>query len=82
MSVSQPLASDEYGRRNFNFQVYFRPDERAPEVRAGLTEKWPHRRGAEPGGFEGYFQALLRAGIDEAESHLVLQLCGGTWDAR
>lgn len=37
--IGQSLASDEYGGRNFTFQVYFRPDELAPEVRQALAEK-------------------------------------------
>jgi hypothetical protein len=39
MSVAQPLASDEDGRRNFNFQVYFRPGRAGSGGAAGLTEK-------------------------------------------
>jgi len=31
--TGQPLASDEYGNRNFTFQVYFRPEELAPALR-------------------------------------------------
>jgi hypothetical protein len=68
--VGQPLASDEYGVRNFTFQVYFRPDELAPEVRHALAEKKWNR--AE---FAGYFQVntfrepVRRIVIDEAKSH-------------
>ena len=34
---SEPLASDEYGNRNFTFQVYFRPDEFPPALRRALS---------------------------------------------
>jgi hypothetical protein len=37
--IGQPLASDEFGGRNFAFQVYFRPDELAPRLRQALTKK-------------------------------------------
>jgi hypothetical protein len=68
--VGKPLASDEYGGRNFTFQVYFRPDELAPEVRQALTEKKLNRAD-----FAGYFKVdtfrepATRMVIDEAKSH-------------
>jgi hypothetical protein len=33
----EPLASDEYGNRNFTFQVYFRPEELPPTLRRALS---------------------------------------------
>jgi hypothetical protein len=33
----QPLASDEYGNRNFTFQVYFRPEELPSGLRRALS---------------------------------------------
>ena len=35
----QPLASDEYGNRNFDFQVYFRPEELPPALRRAHFSK-------------------------------------------
>ncbi len=35
----QPLASDEYGNRNFTFQVYFRPEELPPALLRALSSK-------------------------------------------
>lgn len=35
----QPLASDEYGNRDFTFQVYFRPEELPPALRRSLSSK-------------------------------------------
>ena len=66
----QPLGSDEDGGRNFTFQVYFRPDELAPEVRQALTEKKVGRAD-----LAGYFtvntfrEPARRMVIDEAKSH-------------
>ena len=34
--TGQPLASDEYGDGRYTFQVYFRPDELASEMRAAI----------------------------------------------
>jgi hypothetical protein len=33
----QPMASDEYGNRNFTFSIYFRPEEFTPATRAMLS---------------------------------------------
>ncbi len=80
MSAS-PLASDEYGGRNFTFQVYFRPDELAPKVRQALLEKKWSRAD-----FAGYFQVntfrepVRRIVIDEAKSHFCDgSLADGAW---
>jgi hypothetical protein len=35
--TGQPLASDEYGNRNFTFQVYFRPEELPQALRSVLS---------------------------------------------
>ncbi len=39
--TGQPLASDELANRNFNFTVYFQPEELTPETRQALdARKW------------------------------------------
>jgi hypothetical protein len=35
--TGQPLASDEYGNRNFTFQVYFRPEELPQALRTAIS---------------------------------------------
>lgn len=37
--VGPPLASDEYGSRNFTFEVYFQPDELPPELRQAISSR-------------------------------------------
>lgn len=74
--IGQPLTSDEYGGRNFTFQVYFRPDELAPQVRQALAEKKLGRAD-----LAGYFtvstlrEPVRRVAIDEAKSHF----CDGNY---
>ena len=73
--TGQPLASDEYGNRNFTLHVYFRPDELSSQVRKALTERKGDR-----GDLAGYFtvnvrrESAQRTAIDEARSHF----CAGT----
>jgi len=68
--IGQPLTSDEYGSRNFTFQVYFRPDELPPPVRRALIEKKVGRAD-----LAGYFtvntfrEPAWRMMIDDAQSH-------------
>jgi hypothetical protein len=74
--MGEPLASDEYGNRYFQFQVYFRPEELPPALRRGLSAGEVKR--AE---LATYFNVttsrqLVRAAvIDEAQS----SFCGGNY---
>ena len=69
--IGQPLPSDEFGGRNFTFQVYFRPDELPPQVRRDFTERKANRAD-----FAEYFKVstvqepVRRIVIDETKSHL------------
>jgi hypothetical protein len=69
--VGPPLASDEYGNTTFSFDVYFRPDELAPDVRQAISNGKPSRSDV-----AGSFQVstsrefVQKIVIDEAESHL------------
>src|ERR1700739_379074 len=38
----EPMAPDEYGRRYFTFQVYFRPEELPPALRSAISGKMKH----------------------------------------
>ena len=73
--IGQPLASDEFGGRNFTFQVYFRPDELAPRVRQALMKK------ENRSDLAGYFEVstvreqVRRIAIDEAKS----RFCDGNY---
>lgn len=78
--IGQPLASDEFGGRNFTFQVYFRPDELDPRVRQALIKK---KNRAD---LAGYFEVstvqehVRRIAIDEAKSHFCDgNYVDGTW---
>ena len=78
--IGQPLASDEFGGRNFTFQVYFRPVELAPRVRQALIRK------KNMADLAGYFEVstmqehVRRIAIDEAESHFCDgNYVDGTW---
>jgi hypothetical protein len=74
--VGQPLASDEYGGRNFTFQVYFRADELALEVRQSLAEKkWNQADFAEYFQVNTFREPVRRILIDEAKSHF----CNGSF---
>jgi hypothetical protein len=74
--TGQPLASDEYHADRFTFQVYFRPDELAPEVRTVIeTGKWKATQFAEYFKLTTYPERVHRAVIDESQS----KLCEGNF---
>jgi hypothetical protein len=70
-SFSGPaLASDESGNRNFNFQVYLRPDELALELRRALADNKASR--ADLAGFftvNTQREQVRVMAIDNAQSH-------------
>ena len=68
--VGPPLASDEYGNRNFTFEVYFRPDELAPDVRQAISGGKQSRSDV-AGSFKVTTSRELvrKIVVDEAESH-------------
>lgn len=72
----EPLASDEYGNRNFTFEVYFRPDELPSGLRRALAARKVNR--AE---LASYFEVTAsrlperKVAIDEANS----QFCDGNY---
>jgi hypothetical protein len=71
-----PLASDEYGNRNFTFHVYFAPDELAPDVRQAISNGKRSRSDA-VGSFKvSTSRELVRQNVvDEAASHF----CAGNF---
>jgi hypothetical protein len=72
----QPLASDECHADRSTFQIYFRPDELAPEARAAIeTGKWKAARLAEYFQLNTYTERIHRAVIDESQS----KLCEGNF---
>jgi surface antigen len=74
--TSQPLASDEYHAGHCTFQVYFRPDELAPEVRTVIeTGKWKATNRAEYFMLSTYPERVHRAMIDESQS----KFCDGNF---
>jgi hypothetical protein len=79
--VGPPLASDEYGNRSFTFEVYFRPDELAPDVRQAISNgKWS--RGDLAGSFKVSTsrEPERKIVIDEAESHFCARdFLYGSW---
>jgi hypothetical protein len=79
--IGQPRASDEYGGRNLTFQVYFQPEELAPEVRQALTERKRDRaRLAEYFTVNALRGPVRRIVIDEAQSHFCdLNFVDGMW---
>jgi hypothetical protein len=81
-SVSgSPLASDEYGNRNFTFHVYFGPDELAPEVRQAISNG-KRSRSDIAGSFNvSTSRELVRKTvIDEAASHFCAgNFVDGSW---
>lgn len=79
--VGPPLASDEYGNRNFTFTVYFRPDELAPDVRQAISNG-KRSRSDVAGSFKiSTSRELVRnIVVDEAESHFCADtLLDGSW---
>jgi len=74
--TGQPLASDEYHAGRYTFQVYFRPDELAPEVRTVIeTGKWKATYLAEYFMLHTDPERVHRAVIDESQS----KLCEGNF---
>ena len=79
--VGSPLASDEYGNRNFTFEVYFRPDELAPDVRQAISNGKRSRRDV-GGSFKVSTsrEPVRKIVVDEAESHFCARnLLDGSW---
>jgi hypothetical protein len=77
----RPLASDEYGNRNFTFEVYFRPDELPQDVRQEISNGKRDLRD-----FAGSFKVsasrepVQKIVIDSAESHFCARdLVDGSW---
>jgi hypothetical protein len=69
--TGQPLASDEYHAGRYTFQVYFQPDELAPEVRTVIeTGKWKATYLAEYFMLNTDPERVHRAVIDESQSNL------------
>jgi hypothetical protein len=74
--TGQPLASDEYHVGRYTFQVYFRPDELASEVRAAIeTGKWKATYLAEYFMLHTDPESVHRAVIDESQS----KFCDGNF---
>ncbi len=78
--VGPPLASDEYGNRNFTFEVYFRPDELAPDVRQAISN------GKRSSDVAGSFKVstsrepVRKIVVDEAKSHFCAgNFLDGSW---
>jgi hypothetical protein len=72
----QPLASDECHAGRSTFQIYFRPDELAPEARTAIeTGKWKAARLAGYFKLNTYAEHIHRAVIDESQS----KLCEGNF---
>jgi hypothetical protein len=79
--VGPPLISDEYGNRNFTFEVYFRPEELAPDVRQAISDG---KRGRSD--IAGSFKMstsrkpVSQVAIDEANSRFCAgNLLDGSW---
>jgi hypothetical protein len=67
--TGQPMASDELASRHFTFEVYFRPDELAPEVRQAASAK--NRNRADTAGYfavHTYRGPARRVVVDTARS--------------
>jgi hypothetical protein len=74
--TSQPLPSDEYGERNFTFQVYFRPEELPQALRTAISAG--KVKGAEVGTYFNVATSrtpVRAAVIDEANS----SFCDGNY---
>ena len=79
--VGSPLASDEYGNRNFTFNVYFQPDELAPDVRQAISDG-KRSRSDVAGSFKVSTsrEPVRKIVLDEAESHFCAgNLLDGSW---
>jgi len=74
--TGQPMASDEFASRRFALEVYFRPDELAPEVLQAVSARKPDR--TEMAGYfavKTYREPVHRVVIDSARS----SLCPGSY---
>jgi hypothetical protein len=68
--TGQPLASDEYGGRNFTFSVYLQPGELAPDVQKALAGgKLSRSDAAAYFAVNTYREAVRRVAIDNQQSH-------------
>ena len=79
--VGSPLASDEYGNRNFTFEVYFRPDELAPDVRQAISNG-KRSQSDVAGSFKVSTsrEPVRKIVVDEAESHFCAgNFLDGSW---
>jgi len=79
--VGPPLASDEYGNRNFTFEVYFRPDELPPDVRQAISTR-KRSRSDVAGSFNVSTnrEPMRKIVVDEAKSHFCAgSLRDGSW---
>ena len=79
--VGPPLASDEYGSRNFTFNVYFRPDELAPDVRQAISNG-ERSLSDVAGSFKvsASREPMRKIALDEAKSHFCAgNLLDGSW---
>jgi hypothetical protein len=74
--VGRPLASDEYGNRNFTFELYFRPDELASDVRWAISNG-KRSRSDVAGSFKVSTtrEPVRTIVVDETESHF----CAGNY---
>ena len=79
--VGPPLSSDEYGNRNFTFEVYFRPDQLPLDVRQAISNT-KRSRSDVAGSFKvSTSRELMRKiVVDEAKSHFCAgNLLDGSW---
>jgi hypothetical protein len=79
--VGPPLASDEYGNRNFTFEAYFRPDELAPDLRQAIANG-DRTRSDVAGSFKVSTnrEPVRKIVIDDATSHFCAgNLLDGSW---
>ena len=67
--TGQPMASDELASRHFTLEVYFRPDELAPELREAASARKPNRADtAAYFAMNSYREPVRRVVIDSARS--------------
>ena len=79
--VGPPLASDEYGNRNFTFTVYFRPDELTPDLRQAISNG-KRSRSDVAGSFKVSTsrEPVRKIVVDEAESRFCAgNFLAGSW---
>jgi hypothetical protein len=79
--IGPPLASDEYGNRNFTFRVYFRPDEVPLDVRQAVSNG--KRSGSDLAGsfkVSTSREPVRKIVVDEAESRFCAgNFLAGSW---